>query len=106
MRNLLGFLQFTPGGLVKVFRDSDKAGPLANTAAVLPIGNSVASSLLLSLHPCARASQIDLPTWERSAPQIAELRGEPVLATGPNDRYSRLARAVLLHPSERETVRA
>src|SRR5690606_22058210 len=41
IRTLLGFLQCTPGGLVKVFRDADKAGPLANTAATLPLGESL-----------------------------------------------------------------
>src|SRR5690606_17102909 len=39
---LLGFLQFAPGGLVKALRDSDKAGALANTAAVLPLGTNLA----------------------------------------------------------------
>ncbi|MDO4725075.1 MAG: type I-E CRISPR-associated protein Cse1/CasA [Comamonadaceae bacterium] len=91
---LLGFLQFTPGGLVKVLRDSDKAGALANTAAVLPLGETLAKTLLLCLHPW-RAEE-DLPAWERTAPTVPELRGAPVLATGPNDRYTRQSRAVLL----------
>lgn len=91
---LLGFLQFTPGGLVKVLRDSDKAGALANTAAVLPMGDTLARTLLLCLHPW-RAEE-DLPAWERAAPTLPELRGAPVLATGPNDRYTRQSRAVLL----------
>src|SRR5690606_17063892 len=42
LRTLLGFLQFTPGGLVKTLRDSDKAGALANTAAVMPLGDTLA----------------------------------------------------------------
>ena len=91
---LLGFLQFTPGGLVKVLRDSDKAGALANTAAILPLGETLAKTLLLCLHPW-RAEE-DLPAWERTAPTVSELCGAPVLASGPNDRYTRQSRAVLL----------
>lgn len=93
-RNLLGFLQFTPGGLVKTFRDADKAGALANTAAVMPSGQTLAETLLLGLHP--RGDSDDQPSWERPAPVIAALRARPILASGPNDRYSRLSRAVLL----------
>lgn len=96
LRHLLGFLQFTPGGLVKVFRGSDKAGPLANTAAVLPMGNCLAQTLLLSLHPAPTRPGNDLPAWERSAPTLAELRADPLPARGWCDRYSRLSRAVLL----------
>ncbi len=99
-RNLLGFLQFTPGGLVKTFRDADKAGPLSNTAAALPIGKSLAQSLVLALHPWDARRPNDLPAWELPAPVIAALRAEPTLATGPNDRYSRRSRAVLFLPAE------
>ena len=94
--HLLGFLQFTPGGLVKTVRDSDKAGALANTAAVVPVGRDLSETLLLGLHPYGPADGDDLPSWERSAPTVADLRAEPTLATGPNDRYSRQSRAVLL----------
>lgn len=97
-RNLLGFLQFTPGGLVKTFRDADKAGALSNTAAAMPSGQTLAQTLLLGLHPWDGKRADDLPAWERPAPTIAELRATPILATGPNDRYSRLSRAVLLIP--------
>lgn len=94
---LLGFLQFTPGGLVKTLRDADKAGPLVNTAAAIPVGASLAQTLVLCLHPAAgRRAQDDLPAWERAPLTLAALRGEPVLATGPNDRYTRQSRAVLL----------
>lgn len=93
---LLGFLQFTPGGLVKALRDADKAGALVNTAAVLPVGKSLARTLCLALHPTLSAgADPDLPCWEREPLGISELRGGPVLATGPNDRYTRLSRAVL-----------
>lgn len=98
-RCLLGFLQFTPGGLVKTFRDSDKMGPLANTAAVLPIGRNVAESLLLSLHPF-NDDVDDLASWEKAAPTIEDLRDSPRLATGPIDRYTRLTRAVLVCPED------
>jgi CRISPR system Cascade subunit CasA len=64
LRELLGFLQFTPGGLVKVLSTSDKAGPLSNTAAVVPIGKNLNQTLLLSLHPSQNPN--DLPAWELS----------------------------------------
>lgn len=96
LRTLLGFLQFTPGGLVKTIRDADKAGALANTAAVMPLGASLAQSLCLALHSPTQVGHEDVPSWEQAPPSVAQLRGEPQLATGPNDRYSRQARAVLL----------
>ncbi|MBK1643780.1 type I-E CRISPR-associated protein Cse1/CasA [Thiocapsa imhoffii] len=95
-RHLLGALQFTPGGLVKVVRDSDKAGPLANTAAVMPIGKTLTSTLLSGLHPYRARGQDDRPSWEQSRPNIESLKAPPRLVTGPNDRYTRLTRAVLL----------
>lgn len=94
-RNILGLLQFTPGGLVKTVRDSDKAGALANTAAVVPLGSNLAESLLLALHPFDARGD-DLPSWERFPPTITTLLADPTLASGPNDRYTRLSRAVLL----------
>lgn len=93
LRELLGFLQFTPGGLVQTLRVSDNAGPLSNTAAVVPVGASLLQTLLLALHPCGANS--DLPAWERDAPQRHALVAEPALPTGANDRYTRLSRAVL-----------
>ena len=96
LRNLLGFLQFTPGGLVKVFRSSDKAGPLANTAAVIPMGETLARMLLLGLHPAPVDAQRDRPAWERAAPTMHELCADAVPSTGYCDRYSRLSRAILL----------
>lgn len=96
LRKLLGFLQCTPGGLVKALRDSDKAGPLANTAAVLPLGHSLAETLCLALHPARDDMADDLPAWERAPVTLANLCAAPTLASGPNDRYTRLSRAVLL----------
>jgi CRISPR system Cascade subunit CasA len=96
VRTLLGFLQFTPGGLVKTFRDADKAGPLVNTAATVALGATLAQTLCLNLHPPGRKQGMaDLPSWEQPPLTIAQLKGAPVLATGPNDRYSRQTRAVL-----------
>lgn len=105
--HLLGFLQFTPGGLVKTLRDADKAGPLANTAAVLPVGRTLAETLCLNLHPAPLPSrpEDDLPAWERPPITLAQLRGEPVLASGPNDRYTRQTRAVLLEREPDGAVR-
>jgi len=100
IRTLLGFLQFTPGGLIRVIRGSDKAGPLANTAAVLPIGRTLNQTLCLALHPATSAAKDDLPSWEQPVISLENLRAAPSLATGPNDRYTRLSRAVLLDPAE------
>ncbi len=96
LRDMLGYMQFIPGGFFpgKKLRGSDKAGPLANTAAVLPLGENLAQTLLLGLHPPGDAQ--DLPCWERPQPTFDELRAEPKLAQGINDRYARLTRAVLL----------
>lgn len=103
---LLGFLQFTPGGLVKTLRDADKAGALVNTAAILPVGETLARTLCLALHSAPGAdAEPDLPGWEREAPSIAMLCGEPALASGPNDRYTRLSRAVLLRREENGEIR-
>lgn len=98
LRTLLGFLQFTPGGLVKALRDSDKAGPLANSAAALPVGATLQQTLCLALHPAS--NQDDLPTWERAPAQRRDLLAEPSLASGANDRYTRPSRAVLLLETE------
>lgn len=96
VRMLLGFLQFTPGGLVKTFRDADKAGPLVNTAATVALGSTLAQTLCLNLHPPSRKlAAEDLPAWEQPPLTVAQLKGTPVLATGPNDRYTRQTRAVL-----------
>lgn len=100
LRDLLGFLQFVPGKLVQSIKVSDKAGSLANTAAVVPTGESLLQTLSLGLHPWDGRRAEDLPAWERPAPTITELRAAPKLAAGPNDRYSRLSRAVLLIPED------
>lgn len=98
IRALLGYLQFVPGGFFpgKKLKSSEKAGPLVNTAAVLPVGQTLGQTLCLALHASPRAdAEPDLPSWERAPLTIADLRGEPLLASGPNDRYTRQSRAVL-----------
>lgn len=105
---LLGLLQFVPGGLVQVFRVSDNAGALANTAAVIPLGNNLAETLTLCLHPPADTrsnKDEDLPSWERDPLTESQISGDPVFASGPNDRYTRLSRAVLLLPENNGNVR-
>jgi CRISPR system Cascade subunit CasA len=96
IRSLLGFLQFTPGKLVRVVRCSDKAGPLADSAASVPTGNTLNETLCLGLHPCCHGDERDLPSWEKPSPSLDGLRADPSLSTGENDRYTRLSRAVLL----------
>lgn len=104
---LLGFLQLTPGGLVKCLRDSDKAAPLANTAASLPVGGNLAQTLILALHPAPgkKTDETDLPSWEQKALSIKQLEGSAVLPSGPNDRYTRQTRAVLLRLDEDHLIR-
>lgn len=97
LRVLLGFLQFTPGGLVKAIYGSDKAGPLSNTAALLPLGENLNQTLMLNLHPfVSRQAVPDLPAWEKKPLTVAQIKAKPGFATGPNDRYTRQSRSVLL----------
>lgn len=99
IRALLGFLQFTPGGLVKMLRGADNAGPIANTAAIMPLGETLMQSLCLALHPPSSTGMpSDLPAWEREPISLRALKSDPCLASGPNDRYTRQTRAVLLLP--------
>jgi CRISPR system Cascade subunit CasA len=100
IRHLLGFLQFVPGGLVKVVRASDKAGPLANSAASVPTGSTLNQTLCLGLHPCSHKENRDTPAWERPSPSLDDLRADAALSTGENDRYTRLSRAVLLQRND------
>lgn len=98
--HLLGLLTFAAPGLIQVLKVSDRAGALADSAAVLPMGESLAQTLVLALHPAPLPDQAshDLPAWERPPLTIANLKGDPRLPTGPNDRYTRQTRAVLLSP--------
>lgn len=98
MRDLLGYLQFTTGSLVKVLRDRGESGPLANTAAVLPLGETLAKTICLALDKPPLEMDRDLPAWERPSPQISDLRAEATLSSGSSDRYTRLIRAVLFLP--------
>lgn len=105
LRQLIGYLQYAPPGLVKAIRTADKAGPLSNALAVVPIGESLAQTLLLSLHPGVE-DETDRPCWESVPPEEHDLLSEPRLPTGPNDRYTRLVRAVLFErPNESADAR-
>lgn len=104
LRSMLGYLQFTPGGLVKTFKTSDFAGPLASTAAVIPVGRSVCETLLLSLHPWSRNSTSDLPAWEANPLSLKNILLAPTLPSGHNDRYTRLTRSILMVPDQHPGV--
>lgn len=97
-RGLLGYLQFVPGGFFpgKKLKTSEKAGPLTNSAAVLATGANLEQTLLLNLHPFDIRAGEDFPQWEKESPTVEQLRADPTLATGPNDRYTRLTRAIFL----------
>ncbi|MEI6319965.1 MAG: type I-E CRISPR-associated protein Cse1/CasA [Pseudomonadota bacterium] len=103
-RCILGFLQCTPGGLVKVFRVSDRAGPAADSAVVIPLGGTLARTLLM----CAPAGNdprfpSDSVSWRRDPPLVSTLRSDRTFASlGARDRYTRLSRAVLLEPATDE----
>lgn len=95
-RTLIGFLQFAPGGLVQALRVSDKAAPLADTAAVLPLGRNLAETLLLAVHEPEPA---DAPAWERPLPDRKTLeRGDERTPEGECERYTWRSRSVLLVP--------
>ena len=95
LRDMLGLFSFTPGGLIKILKTSDNAGPLANSAAFLAQGANLGETLLLNLGS-AHPNQNDLPAWEKAPPSIKDLAAPATLATGPNDRYTRQSRGVLL----------
>jgi len=95
LRDMLGLFSFTPGGLIKILKTSDNDGPLANSAAFLALGANLGETLLLNLGS-AKSNQNDLPAWEKVPPAIKDLTAPATLATGPNDRYTRQSRGVLL----------
>jgi CRISPR system Cascade subunit CasA len=99
LRSHLAYLQFVAGGLVKVFGDADKQGPLCDSACVIPVGKNLSETILLALHPAPVDPELairDCPAWERPSPAITQLQGNASLASGVNDRYTRLTRSVLL----------
>lgn len=69
------------------------------------LADSLAKTLCLALHPASGEAAFDLPAWEREALTIPQLAADPILASGPNDRYTRQSRAVLLLPEEEGCVR-
>lgn len=97
LKTLLAALHTTPGGLVKVFRTSDNAGPASNCAAIIPLGESLLQTLLMNMPPSRRAEDKDRPYWESEPPSHAELRaGARRLSAGICDRYTWPSRSVLL----------
>ena len=101
LRSMVGCLQFTAGGPVKVLRKDGfgRKGALFDSAAILPTGDTLARTLMLALHPAPRSADEadeDLPAWERAPLQLADLTPNLTLPTGPNDRYTRQTRAILL----------
>jgi len=103
IRALLGYFQFVPYGFFpgKKLKSSEKAGPLYDTAAAMPVGENLARTLCLALHGAPRSNEDeDLPCWELKPPSISALRSAPTLAVGPNDRYTRQTRSVLFLPDE------
>jgi CRISPR system Cascade subunit CasA len=98
LRLMLAYLQYTPGQPVKALCKSgnDLSGPVFNSASVIPVGRTLAQSLILGLPAAPLSDGIDLPSWEQAAPELAHLLGAATLATGPCDRYTRQTRALLL----------
>lgn len=101
LRSMMGCLQFTAGGPVKVLRKDGygRKGALFDSAAILPTGRTLAQTLLLALHPAPRTTDEadeDKPAWERTPLQLADLTPNLTLPTGSNDRYTRQTRAILL----------
>lgn len=98
-RQLLGYLQFAPGGPVKALckAGNEVGGPLFNSAAFLPVGRSLAETLVLGLPPpTADDAPPDLPSWEREPLTLVRIFGAATLAAGPCDRYTRQTRSALL----------
>lgn len=102
LRLLLGHLCFQPMGLVKAFATAAADSVLCNRAAVVPIGRNLAQTLCLALHPAAKN---DCVSWEVDPPSRDLLGGKRLAFAGPNDRYTRLGRAVLLISTDAGTVR-
>lgn len=100
--DLVAFLQFTAGGLVKAFRTSATRGPANNLACLIAEGDSLAETLALNLVPqTASAFDLDAPPWEGPEPTVNDLQaGQSRIPQGPAQRYAWLSRAVLLQPRE------
>jgi CRISPR system Cascade subunit CasA len=104
LRDMLGLFSFTPGGLIQILITSDKDGPLANSAAFIALGANLGETLLFNLGS-AQPNQNDLPAWEKAPPTVKDLAAPATLASGPNDRYTRRARGVLLDVDDGGRVR-
>ncbi|MFC4486042.1 type I-E CRISPR-associated protein Cse1/CasA [Tepidiphilus baoligensis] len=104
LRDMLGLFCFVPGKKVRVLKESEKAGPLANSAAFMALGANLGETLLLNLGSGTSGSD-DLPAWEKPPPSIQDLVAPATLAAGPNDRYTRQSRGVLLDVDDAGMVR-
>lgn len=109
VRAMVGFQQFAAGGPVKVLRKDGfgRKGALFDSAAILPTGATLQRTLQLGLHPAPRGADEadkDLPSWERPPIAAEHLTQELTLPTGPNDRYTRCIRALLLHRASHNAV--
>jgi CRISPR system Cascade subunit CasA len=109
-RALLASQLYASGGLITgtppLPRESAQAGPLTGTAAVFVQGRSLFETLCLNLvryDPADKApitgSDADRPSWERDGP----VRPGPAPARGYLDMLTRLSRAILLLPEERDS---
>lgn len=99
-RLLVAHLQFTPGGLVKALRTSAVRGTACGLLLMLPLGANLKETLSLGLiQQTPTEFSDDLPSWERPALTVEELRQpEALVLKGPAHRYTFLSRAVLLLP--------
>lgn len=98
LRYMLAYLQYAPGQPVKALCKSgnDLSGPIFNSASVIPVGRTLAQSLMLGLPAAPLDDDTDLPSWEQAAPALTSLLAAATLATGPCDRFTRRTRALLL----------
>ncbi len=102
---LIAHLQFAPCGLVKFLRTSASASPSTGPLLVIPTGNTLQETFVLSLvEQTAAEFEIDLPGWEVPLPSITELeKPTPFVIAGPAQRYTFMPRMVELLPAAQIT---
>jgi CRISPR system Cascade subunit CasA len=96
--HLVGFLQFTAGGLVKAYRTSATRGPASNLSCIFVEGTNLAETLALNLVPQSRDYyQLDIPAWEAEPIELSTLSAATAtVPAGPAQRYSWISRVVQL----------
>ncbi|MEQ1439992.1 type I-E CRISPR-associated protein Cse1/CasA [Fontimonas sp. SYSU GA230001] len=106
-RWLLAIQTFALGGGNSDFKYT-KSAPSATAAMVLPIGQALEDTLLLSLVPQNRAVlEQDLPVWEREPESVERLReGIECAISGHADRYTWRTRSIRLRSDEAGNVDA